>query len=270
MSNAVTESQIVAGLERLGARDKRFIVHASLRSFGRVEGGAPAVARAVMQVGRTVLVPTFTFCPAALPAVSSRVPRNGCNYDTDRLGDEHPTAYRLDLPVAMPIGAVAEALRLSPGAVRSRHPLSSFAAIGVHAARYVERQPYDAPMLPITRMVDDDGWVLMLGTDWTSCTTVHRGEEIVGRRPFVRWALCEDGNVRAVRVGGCSDGFNAMNELVSGVRDTRVGNALLRLVSMANVLDTAVSMLRRDPLALACGSRCQRCLDAAAGGPVVG
>ncbi|NYH91226.1 aminoglycoside N3'-acetyltransferase [Actinopolymorpha rutila] len=42
----VTEDEIAAGLRRLGLNESSsVIVHASLRSFGHVDGGAPAVCR---------------------------------------------------------------------------------------------------------------------------------------------------------------------------------------------------------------------------------
>lgn len=44
----VTQAMIAAGLEQLGlGQDSAVIAHSSLKSFGRVDGGAEAVARAL-------------------------------------------------------------------------------------------------------------------------------------------------------------------------------------------------------------------------------
>lgn len=258
---------VIAGLERLPGRGQSVLVHASLRSFGHVMGGADAVVDALTAVFQTVAVPTFTFSPAALPPEDDRPARNGCDYARDRLGDLSPTPFTADLPAAQPMGAVAEALRKRPGAVRSGHPLSSFAAIGADAQRYVAYHAWDDPFAPIARMLADDGWVLHLGTDLTSCTTIHHGEQRAGRRMFVRWAAVAGQGVRRVRVGGCSAGFGALEGRIADVRETTIGRARVGMMSMRAVVDAVVRAVGSDRLALACPARCRRCRDAADGGP---
>src|SRR5688500_962738 len=105
----VTAHHIVDAIRELGVRPgDLLLVHSSLSSFGRVTGGAPAVARALVDVvspGGTVFVPTFNygqlpFDPATTPSLT---------------------------------GAITESFRALPGAVRSLQPTHPVAAIGPEA-----------------------------------------------------------------------------------------------------------------------------------------
>ena len=264
---SVTFDDIVAGLDSIGARGRRIIVHASLSAFGRVAGGAETVVSALLDVAETVLVPTFTYSAAAVPPPDDRPVRNGADYDRDRLGDEDPTPFTPDLEAAKSIGIVPDTLRRRPEAIRSDHPLSSFAAVGRDAGRYVTSYDWDDPMQPLQRLLDDGGYVLMLGTVLTSCTTVHLGEQHAGRRPFIRWAKTADGRIHRVRVGGCSQGFEKLAPWVEGVRETQIGQARVRMFSVRAVIEASVRRLAEDAYALVCSPHCRRCLDAAEGGP---
>lgn len=57
----VTQDEIQAALRRLGMAGQPVCVHASLRSFGKVAGGAPAVMAAFLAEGCTLLVPSFSY-----------------------------------------------------------------------------------------------------------------------------------------------------------------------------------------------------------------
>jgi aminoglycoside 3-N-acetyltransferase len=266
---AVAQADIERGLRELGVDDACCIVHSSLSSYGRVDGGADAVVDALCGVVATVVVPTFTFSPALAAPADDRPARNGADYAIDPLGSMTPELYTTDLPVAKPIGIVPETLRRRPGAERSGHPLVSFAAWGQEAAKYVEPHDWDAPHAPLERLLADGGTVLMLGTDLTSCTTIHLGEQLAGRRPFVRWVRAADGQAQRVRVGGCSAGFERLRPHLAGVREVMVGAARVQAVPLAAVVEATQRLLADDPDALICPDRCRRCVDAARGGPCV-
>ena len=55
-------------------------VHASLRSFGYVEGGASTIVRAFLDEGCTVLAPTFTPEFQSVPPADRQYARNGSDY----------------------------------------------------------------------------------------------------------------------------------------------------------------------------------------------
>src|SRR5439155_21031518 len=76
----VTASTIQRSVRKLDLSGQCLCVHASLRSFGRVEGGAPAVVQGLLAEGCTVLVPTFTSGFSMPPPLCWRLPRNGWDY----------------------------------------------------------------------------------------------------------------------------------------------------------------------------------------------
>jgi aminoglycoside 3-N-acetyltransferase len=68
MFPAVTEHDLVEGFCALGLdRSSSVVVHSSLSSFGRVEGGARAVCSALIAVCGTIVMPAFTFDACGLP-----------------------------------------------------------------------------------------------------------------------------------------------------------------------------------------------------------
>src|SRR2546421_900237 len=75
----VTADEIRTAARALCLSGRPLCIHSSLRSFGRVEGGAPALVAALLAEGCTVLVPTFSWSFAVPP--TRRLPRNGWDYD---------------------------------------------------------------------------------------------------------------------------------------------------------------------------------------------
>ena len=128
----VTGERLVRGLRELGVElGETLLVHASLRSIGWLAGGASTVVAALREVvgaAGTLVVATGTE-ENSLTSRAHRARIAGMTPDEVR-------AYRLGMPGfdkdATPsgMGAIAEALRTTDGAVRSAHPQSSFAAIG--------------------------------------------------------------------------------------------------------------------------------------------
>ncbi|GAA4227509.1 hypothetical protein GCM10022254_15380 [Actinomadura meridiana] len=73
-------------------------------------------------------------------------------------------------------GRLPEALRRWPGAVRSRHPDASFAALGPAAHALMDDHPWDdphGPDSPLARLAARGGRVLMLGAPLEALTLLH-------------------------------------------------------------------------------------------------
>ncbi len=81
----------------------------------------------------------------------------------------------------------AEVVRSHPEAHRSDHPLLSFCGIGAEAL--LEGQSLSSPLEPIRNLADEDGDILLVGTDHTTNISIHYAEQTAGRRSFTRWAL---------------------------------------------------------------------------------
>ena len=141
---------VCAAVHALSLSGRPLCVHASLRSFGWVEGGAPTIIAGLLEAGCTLLVPTFsweTFAVAPLP--HQRLVQNGTSpgyYET--LQQTLPgvagvaRVYAPDAPDIdrADMGAIPAAVLAMPGRVRGNHPLCSFAAIGPLADELVAAQ----------------------------------------------------------------------------------------------------------------------------------
>ena len=169
----VTQADIVDGLRRLGIRDGDTVFfHSSLKSLGRVAGGAEEVIagfRAAVGAEGTVVVPTFTLV--------GRVGPFGSWYD-------HATSPST-------VGLITETLRAQPDAVRSFHPVHSVAAIGRRALAITAGHrlasgrisPWcDAAFAhdsPLDLLVRWNAWYVLLGVTFHVQTLMHYVEAIL-------------------------------------------------------------------------------------------
>jgi aminoglycoside N3'-acetyltransferase len=271
MGRGMDEAELRRAFAAAGLTGQRAVVHSSLRSIGHVEGGADAVARALRATLDTLLVPTCCWgegsAECAAPA-GERWLHNG------RRAGEGPShvPVRFDPQLTPPVpamGAIPRAVLRLTGVTRGAHPLTSFAAVGADAGRYTAGQSGSEPQFPLEQLAADDGVVALLGVNLTRCTALHIAEQRAGRQPFVRWVLGSGGEVEAVRVGGCSEGFERLWPALSPVfRAVRVGHAQLRVARLSALIERAVDCLRDDPSIMRCHVvDCVRCLDALRGGP---
>ncbi len=251
---------IQKGLHDLGlTRASRVIVHTSLSAFGRVRGGAETVVGALTSLCQLVVMPTFTYQSMIWPLVGPS--NNAATYTGHDDDNANADLFRPDLPAHADMGVVAEALRRMPGAVRSAHPLLSFAAIGAGAEVAMSAQTLAEPLGPIAHLAEHEGDVLLLGVDHTRNTAIHYAEYRAGRKQFVRWALTAKGAVECLAWPGCSDGFEAIAPRASTfTRATHVGRARGQRIPLRDLLQLAEEMIHADPSALLCDrSDCGRC-----------
>jgi len=178
---SVDRAALVTALGRLPiAKDSVVLVHSSLKSLGFVEGGARTVVEALVEQlvingGSTVLVPAYSI--------------DGTMYTTlksVKLFDVRKTPSNL--------GAIPEAFRRHPRAVRSLHPSHSFAAIGpkaewLTANHHVAGSNFGLGT-PMGRLLETQSYLLGLGTDIGHVTFYHCLEDIE-KFPLVVYA--EDG-----------------------------------------------------------------------------
>ncbi|MDD9382950.1 AAC(3) family N-acetyltransferase [Streptomyces sp. ZAF1911] len=174
-----TRASLAAELRGLGLRPgETLLVHSSLSSLGWVCGGAATVVSALLDVlgdAGTLVVPTHS----------------GSNSDPAQWTNPPvPEAWWADIRAAMPpfdarttptrgMGAVPESVRTWPGAVRSGHPQTSFAALGPRAATLTDGHAPDCRLgerSPLARLEEAGARILLLGAGFDSCTAFHLAE----------------------------------------------------------------------------------------------
>jgi len=268
--SVVTTDEIAAGLRELGlGRSSTVLVHSSLRAFGHVDGGAAAVARALVDVCGTVVVPADTWDQTGVPAPPG-LERPWNAYWNAATWAEHDEAvaraavYTPDLPVDREMGAVPEAVRLGHRHLRTAHPLKGFVATGERAADVVGAQTLDDPLAPIEAVADAGGDVLLLGVGHTSSTAIHLAEQRLGRGRFHRYAKVGPGAwAELPRIPGESHRFDELEPaLRSRTREVSVGRARLRRTSVSDVLAATRAAVLADPRALLCDDAGCRCAAA--------
>ena len=249
--------ELGAALRRLRLRDRPAIAHTSMKSIGMVKGGPDALLGALLGAVSALVVPTFTYKTMVVP--DSGPPNNGITYGSGKDHNRLAEPFHIGMPADKLMGVLPETLRRHPNAVRTSHPILSFA--GVNADAILAAQTRFNPLAPIGALADADGWVLLLGVDHTVNTSIHYAERRAGRRQFVRWALT------TTRIGeypgfpGCSLGFQAISaDLAKATRSEKVGGALVQAVSLRKLFDVVQARLKDDPLALLCDQTdCERC-----------
>jgi len=225
---------LLAGWREAGVEPgMHVIVHSALSSIGRVRGGAATMVhslrRAVGSEG-TLVTPAFT------PQVADPHPLvRGVPEEKVRILRDQVPLFTPQLP--SPMGAVAEALRLTPGALRSRHPQASVAALGARSGDIVGMQPLHFAVgrgSPFDRLRQVGGWILLVGVGHNRNSFLHHAESLIDRPRLKqrRFPVLIDGEriwCETLDVGDDSDThFPAAGrdyEGHAGIRPVRVGRA---------------------------------------------
>lgn len=243
----------------LGAGDA-VMIHAGLRSVGRIIGGPDALIRAVLDAtgpGGTVMA--YTDWNGGFDNFwdpQGRVPEEL----RDELDPFDPKTSR----AVRDNGAWPELLRTYPGTLRSGTPGASMAALGERAQFLTENHPLDygyGEGSPLAKLVEIGGKVLMLGAPLDTMTILHHAEhlaKIPGKRviryetPFLEdgavvWRWIEEFDTSDPVVEGLADDYFAaiVEEFLAtgrGVRG-RIGQADSVLVDAAEIVPFGVAWL---------------------------
>ncbi|MFQ5884582.1 MAG: AAC(3) family N-acetyltransferase [Thermoplasmata archaeon] len=232
------------GLMLLGLKKGDIVgVHASLSSFGHVEGGADTVIDALLEtVGQEggVVMPTHS--------------TNLMEYERTPEEIEMGLLWKFRIlpfdPNETPCstGRIPETFRKRKVVVRGSHPVFSLAAIGENAEELC---------MGWDRLLEANGYILLLGVDLGSCTAMHLAEErvefpehilkkitmppeLVEKYPEPEWET---------DFGPYPD-FPKIEEPCRErgiMKETSIGNASVKLVRLRELVDLYTEYLRDDP-----------------------
>jgi aminoglycoside 3-N-acetyltransferase len=249
-----TRASLAADLAALGlSTGDTVIVHSSMRAVGWVPGGQVAVVQALLDAlgpDGTLVVPAQTGGNSD-PKLWSRPPVPEEWWPTIR---EHMPAFDPAITPSRGIGAVAEAVRTWPGAVRSNHPHASFAAVGARAEELMARHDLDCQFgeeSPLAALEAVDARVLLLGVGFDVCTAFHLAEYRVPtpKTEHSGAVLTERGRewVTYTDVATNSDDFGELGaayEPAATIRRGQVGGADARLFPVREAVAFATGWLR--------------------------
>jgi aminoglycoside 3-N-acetyltransferase len=249
-------SSLAGDLTGLGIQPgATLLVHSALRSLGYVPGGQVAVVQALLDAigpAGTLVVPTQTG-ENSDPSGWSRPPVPADWWPVIRA--ETP-AYDPDLTPSRGMGVLPEQVRNWPGARRSNHPTTSFAALGASAEEVVAVHDLDSqcgersPLATLERL---GAQVLLLGAGWRTTTCFHLAEYRVpgaaeaksfsgavrtpdGGREWATWTDLDVDDEDFEQLG-------ANLETLGLVRTGRVGDATCRLFDLPAGVAAAATWL---------------------------
>jgi aminoglycoside 3-N-acetyltransferase len=239
MPVTVTRDDVVAELGRMGlTAGDRVMLHSSLSSMGCVEGGAGTVVEAFLEIlgaEGMLMVPTFIF--------------SGATYFD-------PVATRSKC------GAITEAVRLHPRAVRSYHPTHAVAVIGPDGADLVAGDAYARALgvgCALHRMIQAGGKVFLLGVGQGTNSAIHVGEDLAGDPDrHKRFTPVNPGRVtlnhpekgeieiELTSMMGHTRAFDELEELLRSqgqIRDGKIGEARCQVMEGGDVVSGTVEIL---------------------------
>ncbi|MDI3389484.1 aminoglycoside 3-N-acetyltransferase [Streptomyces sp. B-S-A8] len=175
----VTRTRLRDDLAALGLRPGDTVMfHTRMSAIGYVAGGAGTVIDALLDaVGPAGTLMVTCGWNDAPPYGFRTWPRPW----QDAVRAEHPAYEPESSEAEHDNGRLPEALRRRPGALRSRHPDVSCAALGPAAAELTADHPWDdphGPGSPLARLVARRGRVLLLGAPLYTLTLLHHAEAL--------------------------------------------------------------------------------------------
>jgi aminoglycoside 3-N-acetyltransferase len=223
-----TRKSLGADLRALGvAAGDIVIVHAGLRSAGRVVGGVNAVVDALLDaVGSAGTVVAYADWETGVD-----------DWDDPSISDAIPVFDKRIARASRDHGILAETLRTWPGAVRSDHPDASVVAIGPHAEGLCAGHPLQfgyGEGSPFAKLVALSAKILMLGAPLDTITLLHHAEHVAripGKR-IVRYRrkLLRDGVPAWVEI----EEFDTSLGAVEGLPDEYIARIAEQYLAQGN------------------------------------
>ncbi|GAB2738646.1 aminoglycoside N(3)-acetyltransferase [Streptomyces bullii] len=238
----VTRDSLATELRGLGVRPgETLLAHSSLRSLGWVNGGAVAVVQGLLDAlgpDGTLVVPTQTG-DLSDPALWREPP----------VPEEWWRTIRATMPPYDPattptrgVGVIPETVRTWPGALRSAHPQTSFAAVGPRAAEVIEGHAPDCRLgerSPLAKLEAMGARVLLLGAGYDACTSFHLAEYRtpsplveVGRPGPAGWEVVTEVSITSDRFDELGHDFERDRPVIRG----KAGAADVRLFPVADAV----------------------------------
>lgn len=241
------------------------LAHTSLSSMGWVCGGEQTLLEALLAAADrkiTLVMPAFT---SQLTEPSYWVAPPAPKEWWPTIREQLPPFDPMLSPVRG-LGRLPELFRNHPASIRSSHPHVSFAASGPHALSFLASHPLDdgfGMKSPLGALYRENGWVLMLGTKYSSCTTLHLAERLAdfpgkwwreegapirnerGKRAWVKLASLET-EVGVDDFDDLGEAFEASEPDSANFYKGKIARATVRLIRARTLVDFAVTWFEEN------------------------
>jgi aminoglycoside 3-N-acetyltransferase len=248
----VSKGDVLAGLTRLGLKKGDIIgIHASLSSFGHVQGGANTVIDALLEaigIEGTVVMSTH----------SANVQKVEMSREEQELG----LLWKLKIlpydPEETPCttGIIPETFRKRENVLRSKHVVHSVASTGPKASEIIA-ESHNKSLGGWKKLCELDGYILLIGVDFGRCTSMHLAEERVRLPKHIQDILTPPGWLKKKYPDGEWDtdfgiypDFKQIEPYCIErkiIKATKIGNGTIRIVKLKKLLDLYVELLTENP-----------------------
>lgn len=240
----VTKDDIVSGLQKLGLEAGDSIgVHSSLSSFGYVEGGADTVVEALLEtVGQrgNVVVPAYSNNIESIEKTPEDIELGVTwKYRVLPYNPEKDSCWT---------GKIPDTFWRRKEAVRGNNPTHSLSAIGPKAEQLCQNWK---------TLLEADGYILLLGTSLTCCSSMHLAEEGIQIPQHIIDQTTPPPELRkkyekeSIGYGfGPYPDFGLMEEPCSKhgiMKIAEIGEATVKLLKLRELIDLYASYLRKNP-----------------------
>jgi len=268
---SITREDIIAALRSSGIRTGDLLmVHSSLSSLGRIEGGAETVIDAFLEAlgpGGTLLMPSFTtsfiYFDGFLNKSRFYRPYDRCN------------------PYDITVGKIPQYFMRRKGVVRSVHPTHSVIGAGALTEQVLSlHKENDAPAgetSPFAKLLDYNGNILHFGSGINATTFLHFIEDKMDL-PYLGNAVCRikgpDGKLRTVLIPKHLPGHRDFYDSQSGnckfflkakeqgleIKETSLGIGKIKVMDASSLYEIGVDIVKADPHVFLCDDRaCSFC-----------
>jgi aminoglycoside 3-N-acetyltransferase len=255
----LTVASLADRLRACGMRTgQTVLVHMAMSKLGWVIGGAEAVILAFLDVlgdTGTLMMPTHTTNNTD-PSEWQHPP---VPQEWWQLIRDHTPAFNPATTPTRMMGAVPELFRTWPGAIRSAHPVTSFAARGPQAERLLADHTLaedTGNRSPVGRLYELDGYVMLLGVEHWNNTSLHLAEfraNYPGKRNLHtgsamlvdgkrQWVAYETFETNGDDFGEIGQAFDAAHQIVV----QRIAQAEVRYFKQRAVVDFAINWIEQN------------------------
>ncbi len=266
----LTKEEIRSVLQSNNLNGKSISIHSSYKSLGKVNGGPQAIIDTFLEEDCTLLAPTFSYSYMRGPIKELSPKNNAWDYNVvDEYGANTDDIYNTDSKILdSNMGIISKLILEMQNSYRGNNPLDSFSAVGHKSEELTKYQTAIDIYSSFKNLIEDDGFVVLIGVSYDRMTLIHHCEKEIGRNMFIRWALDKKSRTIPVETGGCSAGFiNMSKELDKLAIEVKVGLSIWKIYRAKDVYKSVKSILEADPEITRCSDKsCIYCRDAILGG----
>lgn len=260
-------SKIKSIFSSLGLQNQRVCLHTSFKSLRSYCASPELFVRFCQDYFQTVLVPGFCSQSTIGAPTEDRPMRNGMDYTKPWISDKIPH-NKWKARVDKNMGVISHLISEQLVHFRSDHPFHMWIAVGDDAETICSGQTPFEPNLPLQKLMEMEGYVVLIGVDYNRCTALHLAEEHAGRPHLVRWFINSQGQVERMFMNGCADWAYNLRKMLDGIfYFLQYDSLTLRCCKIYDLVKMVSKKINENSEICICPSRCLRCMDLFMGGP---